>query len=287
MSGGLTAVLFPGQGSQTDDMRASVERERPELLELVQEALGTDPFARVSDGTHFAQPAIYCASLAGWTAAAGLEPDCAAGHSLGELAALAAAGALSAEDGLRLVILRGRLMQDAGERTEGGGMLAILSGGLDAARPIAERHGVTVANDNAPEQVVLSGGHSALDRALAELREHGLRAMKLPVTGAFHSPAMGYARPEFEAALAEVRFGRPRWPVLSGVTAEPFDDIPRRLSEGLTSPVRFREILLAIRARGVTRYVETGPGKVLSGLVKQTVRGAEAIPAGRLEAARA
>jgi [acyl-carrier-protein] S-malonyltransferase len=283
----VTAVLFPGQGSQTDDMRDAVASERPDLLELVQAELGTDPFGRVSEGTHFAQPAIYCASLAGWALADGLEPDCAAGHSLGELAALVAAGALQAEDGLRLVILRGRLMQDAGERTAGGGMLAILTGGRAAADPLAERHGLTVANDNAPEQVVLSGAHDGLDSALAEARRQGLKAMKLPVTGAFHSPAMGYARPEFEAALARVSFESPRWPVLSGVTAEPFDDIPRRLSEGLTSPVRWREVLLAMQQRGVTRYVETGPGKVLAGLVKRTVPGAEIIGIGKLEAARA
>ena len=284
----MTAVLFPGQGSQTDGMRDHVERSRPDLLELVEAELGADPFARVTEGTHFAQPAIFCASLAGWERLAGaLEPDVAAGHSLGEVAALVAAGALDAADGLRLVIVRGRLMQEAGDRTQGGGMLAILSGAREAAGPLAERHGLVVANDNAPEQVVLSGDLAAIDAALAEAKGQGLRTMKLPVAGAFHSPAMAYARPEFEAALRRVKWSAPRFSVLSGVTSEPFDDVPARLLDALTSPVRWREVLLALAERGVTRTVETGPGKVLSGLVRRTLPGVEALGLEALEAARA
>jgi malonyl CoA-acyl carrier protein transacylase len=283
-----TAVLFPGQGSQTDDMREHVERLRPDLLELAEAELGADPFARVAEGTHFAQPAIYCASLAGWARVAeDLEPDYAAGHSLGEVAALVAAEALDAADGLRLVIVRGRLMQEAGERTAGGGMLAILSGAQAAAGPLAERHGLVVANDNAPEQVVLSGDVAAIDGALAEAKGQRLRATKLPVTGAFHSPAMAYARPELEAALACVEWSAPRFPVLSGVTAAPFDDPAARLLDALTSPVRWREVLLALAERGVTRTVETGPGKVLTGLVRRTLADVEAVGVDSLEAARA
>ena len=284
-----TAVLFPGQGSQTEDMREDVERVRPDLLELVQNELGTDPFPRVTEGTHLAQPAIYCASLAGWSRMAGkLEPAAAAGHSLGEVAALVAAGALDAADGLRLVIVRGRLMQEAGERTAGGGMLAVLKGGRDVAEALAARHGLVVANDNAPEQLVLSGDLAAVEAAFADAKAEGLRAVKLAVTGAFHSPAMAYARPEFEAALADVAWSEPRFPVLSGVTAEPFDDVPGRLLEALTSPVRWREVLLALRERGVERTVETGPGAVLTGLVRRTLGPeVEAVGIDALEAARA
>jgi malonyl CoA-acyl carrier protein transacylase len=110
----ITAILFPGQGSQTTDMRAAVQRTRPELLELVTDAVGEDPFPRAGEGTNFAQPAIFTASLAGWAALEWPAGDYMAGHSLGELAALVAAGALSEEDGLRLVALRGRLMHGRG-----------------------------------------------------------------------------------------------------------------------------------------------------------------------------
>lgn len=281
-----TALVFPGQGSQTDDMRETVERERPDLLELALQEVGADPFARVGAGTHYAQPAIYCASVASLGRLGHLDPAFFAGHSLGELAALVAAGSLHWADGLRLVVLRGRLMHESGAGQGGGGMLAVLSGGRDAAGPIAERHGLTVANDNAPEQVVLSGGHEQLDAALLEAKAAGLRAMKLPVSGAFHSPHMAAAVPEFARALAGVEFAPPRAPVYSGATAEPFDDVRLRLAEGLTRPVRWREVVLALHGRGVRRFVEAEPGKVLSGLVRRTVSGVEAMPAARLEGVR-
>ncbi|MDQ6805996.1 MAG: acyltransferase domain-containing protein, partial [Actinomycetota bacterium] len=111
-----TAILFPGQGSQTPDMRDDVERIRPDLLALAIEAVGEDPFALVQEGTRFAQPAIFCASLAGWEALGRPEAKYMAGHSLGEFAALVAAGVLSERTALELVALRGRLMQDAGEQ---------------------------------------------------------------------------------------------------------------------------------------------------------------------------
>ena len=264
----MIAVLFPGQGSQTADMRASVERLRPDLLDLCERELGLDPFERVGEGTHMAQPAIYCASLAGWSLIDPEEPAFLAGHSLGEFAALAAAGAISERDGLRLVALRGQLMQ----RATGGGMMAV-GAPLETASEFAERFDLTLANDNSPEQVVLSGDAAAIDDACAGARRAGLRAARLRVSGAFHSPAMEQAAPELEAALAATEIGEPRIPVFSGVTAAPFDDIPARLLEGLTSPVRWREIVLALRGRGVTRFVEVGPGRVLTGLVRKTLAG--------------
>jgi len=290
MNSAPTAIVFPGQGSQVPGMRDEVERHRPELLELAEREV-PGLFERVDESTRFAQPAIYCAGLAGFGRLGGTEADCYAGHSLGEIAALAAASALSEEDGLRLVALRGRLMDEAGRADPGGGMLAVL-GEVRGAGPgpaeIAAEHGLAVANDNAPGQVVLSGPRAALDRAELLVEAAGLRAMRLPVSGAFHSPAMASAVPEFESALGSTRFSTPNAPVLSGVSAAPFDgEVRRRLAESLTHPVRWREVLLALHGRGVRRIVETGPGRVLSRLAKRSFDDVEAVTADRLEAARA
>jgi acyl transferase domain-containing protein len=159
-------------------------------------------------------------------------------------------------------------------------MLALLgTGAADEAAALAEGHGLAVANDNSPQQVVLSGPRDALPDAAQAASELGLRAMELDVTGAFHSPMMASALPEFEAALKRVEFQRPRVPVLSAVTAEPFDDIPLRLAQALTHPVRWRETLLAMRDRGVERFVEVGPGHVLTGLAKRTLKDVELVNA--------
>ncbi|MDE3133519.1 MAG: ACP S-malonyltransferase [Acidobacteriota bacterium] len=275
-----TALLFPGQGSQTADMREQVARVRPDLLSLATEVVGEDPFARVDDGTAYAQPAIFCASIAGWCQMGRPTHEFTAGHSLGEIGALVAAGVLSERSGLELVALRGRLMQRAGETAGDGGMIAV--GGADAAaraEEVAGPHGLSIANDNSPQQVVLSGARAALPAAEATARELGLRALILPVTGAFHSPMMASARPEFEAALAAVELRPAGSTVISAVTAEPFDDVRARLLDALTGPVRWRELLLALQARGVTRFVEVGPGKVLTGLAKRTLKDVELVSA--------
>src|SRR5205823_3234334 len=192
--------------------------------------------------------------------------DMMAGHSLGEFAALVAAGALSERDGLTLVALRGSLMQ----RATGGGMMAV-GASVDTAVELAERFGLTLANDNSPEQVVLSGDATAVDAACNRAKVEGLRAARLRVSGAFHSPAMSTAAPELEQALNAVELNEPSVPVFSGVTAAPFDDIRTRLVEGLTSPVRWREVVLALGERGVTHFLEVGPGRVLTGLVRKTL----------------
>ncbi len=276
----LTAILFPGQGSQAPGMRDTVERVRPDLLALAHEVVGDDPFPRAQEGTDFAQPAIFCTSIAGWAALGRPDGDLMAGHSLGELAALVAAGCLDEREGLELVALRGRLMQEAGERAGDGGMLALLgAGAAEHAAELAENHGLAVANDNSPQQTVLSGSRSALLAAAGEARELGLRAMELPVSGAFHSPMMASAVPEFTAALSRVTFRPPRVPVLSAVTAQPFDDVPRRLAEGLTMPVRWRETMLEMHRLGAERFVEVGPGRVLTGLAKRTLRDVELVNA--------
>jgi malonyl CoA-acyl carrier protein transacylase len=265
-------------------MGESVARVRPDLLSLALEVVGVDPFAKVDDGTAWAQPAIFCASIAGWTELGKPAPEYAAGHSLGELGALVAAGRLDESDGLRLVALRGRLMQESGERVSagvGGGMVALL--GRDAserAYQIAAEHELSVANDNSPQQVVLSGARDRLSGAAASAEAVGLRAMILPVTGAFHSPLMADAVAPFAAALAEVEI-RPegQTTVISAVTAEPFDDVRERLVEALTGPVRWRETLLTLQAQGVSTIIDVGPGKILTGLAKRTLTDMELVNA--------
>ncbi len=273
-----TAILFPGQGSQTPDMRDTVAKLRPELLSMAVEVVGEDPFPRADEGTKFAQPAIFCASLAGWAGLGCPQGDFMAGHSLGELAALVAAGTFSERDGLELVALRGALMQEAGEQAGDGSMLALLgAGAADHAAELAEAHGLSIANDNSPAQVVLSGARSALPQAAAGAKELGLRAVELPVTGAFHSPMMASAIPDFAAALERAHVEPPCVPVLSAVTAEPFEDVRHQLVEALTSPVRWRETLLALHSLGAERFMEVGPGRVLNGLAKRTLRDVELI----------
>jgi [acyl-carrier-protein] S-malonyltransferase len=267
-----TALLFPGQGSQTGDMRDTVERARPDLLELALEEVGSDLFERAADGTRWAQPAIYCAALAG-AQELDVEPDVMAGHSLGEITALVAAGAIGAEDGLRLVAARGRFMQEAAEETGDGGMTAVRAreDNRDAIAEIAAAANVAIANDNAPDQLVLSGALDALDRAEAELKERGIRGKRLPVAGAFHSPLMEPAVEPFRAVVESTRFAEPRVPVMSCVTAQPFEDIPGQLVRALSEPVRWLEVVRALDARGVTEFVETGPGTVLTNLVRKSL----------------
>jgi malonyl CoA-acyl carrier protein transacylase len=254
---------------------------RPDLLALAEEIVGEDPFARVEDGTRFAQPAIFCASLAGWEALGRPDGDFMAGHSLGELAALVAAGCLRERDGLELVALRGKLMQESGEAAGDGSMIALLGrGAAEHAAELAEAHGLAVANDNSPQQVVLSGDRAGFEGASAAAAELGLRAMELPVTGAFHSPMMAAAVPSFTAALERVEVQPPeRVTVFSAVTAAPFEDVRAQLAQALTMPVRWRETLLAMHERGADRFIEAGPGRVLTGLVKRTLRDVELVGA--------
>jgi [acyl-carrier-protein] S-malonyltransferase len=275
-----TAILFPGQGSQTAEMRELVARVRPELLELAVQAVGEDPFPRADEGTNFAQPAIFCASLAGWEALGRPSAELMAGHSLGELGALVAAGALDEREGLELVALRGRLMHESGMASGDGSMLALLGAGAsERAAEIAEGAELTVANDNSPTQVVLSGERCNLDAAAEHARELGLRALELDVTGAFHSPMMAAAVPEFGAALQRTTFSEPRCTVVSAVTAQPFTDPRSELADALTMPVRWREVMLTLQELGAQRFVDVGPGRVLTGLAKRTLKGVELVNA--------
>jgi [acyl-carrier-protein] S-malonyltransferase len=272
-----TAVLFPGQGSQTADMRDIVAAVRPDLLAAVIDLVGEDPFPLVDRSTRYAQPAIFCASLAGWTRVRdSVEPIALAGHSLGELTALAAAGVLGDHDALRLVVLRGLLMDVAGAASGGGTMLAVLGATPAQAAALASRHGVSLANDNAPGQVVLSGAPDALKAARDDARASGLRAVALDVTGAFHSPQMQRAVIPFREALADVEVRSPDIPVVSCATAKPFDDLRQELADALISPVRWRETMVALAAAGATTFVDAGPGAVLAKLAPRCVPGAAA-----------
>lgn len=270
----LTAVMFPGQGSQQSEMRELVARQNPALLEQAVAAVGSDPFERIEEGTAFQQPALYCAAISGWQAAGSPAGDYVAGHSLGELAAAAAAGAISVEDGLDLAVARGKAMQEAAEN-DPGAMLAVL-GRFEGTGLLATTLGLTVANDNAPDQVVLSGPKDAIGEARSRFRQAGIRAVRLPVAGAFHTPAMHTAAPSFREALDRVEVREPRTCLVSSVTAAPFRDLREGLLASLTSPVRWRETVLGLRASGVSRFLESGPGHVLCGLVGRTVQGVEA-----------
>ena len=271
------AVLFPGQGSQTADMRRTVEVFWPDLLALAAEAVGADPFERTEEGTRYAQPAIFCAAIAGWRAISDeVDPLAMGGHSLGEIAALVAAESLSVADGVRLIAERGRLMQEAAEAAGDGGMVAVLGEPRAAVEEVAAEHGLILANDNSPTQVVLSGPTAALRSAEDGLREHGLRVMPLAVRGAFHSPQMEPAADAFRTVLAGVEFGEPAVPVFSCVTARPFTDPAEELARSLTDQVRWLEVMQGLQAMGATRFVETGPGKVLSRLARRTLEGIEA-----------
>ena len=265
-----TAVLFPGQGSQSAESRRLVADTCPELLERCCELVGEDPFPRVGQSTRFAQPAIFCASIAGWIRGEPGDVLALAGHSLGELSALAAGGALETFDALELVVLRGKLMAAAADASPGGGMLALLKGTPEQAERLATTHGVTLANDNAPGQVVLSGDLDVLGEVATAARGLGLRALMLDVAGAFHSPAMAPAELPFLDALRRVTMREPRVPVFSAMTATPFV-APLQLAAAITRPVRWRETIEALGRFGATRFVDVGPGQTVAKLAARTL----------------
>jgi malonyl CoA-acyl carrier protein transacylase len=250
-------------------MAAVSAEQRPDLVARAAEELGADPFEQIGEGTHFAQPALFIAGLAHWKAAG--EPQAAfyAGHSLGELPALVAAGALDAAAGLRLAVVRGRLMEEA-SAVRPGGMVAALGGSDEVVQKVADEFGLTLANDNAPGQMVLSGDSEKVGEARKALRAEGAKAIRLPVAGAFHSPLMEPAVPGYRDALAATEFG-PAAGTFSCIAAAPFDDVRADLLSALTEPVRWRDTLCAMRAAGAAAFVETGPGDILTGLSRRTL----------------
>lgn len=306
-----TAFLFPGQGSQSVGMgyqlyeqheeararfEAANERIDVDLLTLMfglESSLGA-PEEQLKQ-TQVTQPALYVHSLAAMAVldAKGLRPEMVAGHSLGEYSALAAAGALSFEDGLRVVRRRGELMSEAGERRPGS-MAAILGADDANVEAVCEEVSaagegvVQTANYNAPGQVVISGDVEAVDDAAGKIEG---RAVPLPVSGAFHSPLMEYARDGLAEVLETVSIQSPRCPVYLNVTAEPTTD-PGEIREGLMrqllSPVLWAQTLQRMENDGASSFVEVGAGQVLQGLVRRTLgRDADTAGAGTPEEIRA
>jgi malonyl CoA-acyl carrier protein transacylase len=281
----VAAILFPGQGAAATESRQLVESHCERLYVGARKLLGEDPFARADESTRYAQPAIYLASLAGWRACAqaGIAAFAFAGHSLGEIAALTAAGALAPEDGLELVVLRARLMEEA-TASAPGGMIAILKGTVEQAEQIALDNDLRVANYNAPGQTVLSGALAGLAGAATQAREDGLRTLRLNVSGAFHSPALSPVRERFREVLVDVPFAQPAAPVFSSMTAAPFTDPAIELAAALTEPVRWSETMLALERLGARAYLDAGPDRVLERLASRNLPAPELIDREELRA---
>jgi len=292
-----TAWIFPGQGSQKVGMgRAWAERfpEARSTFSEASEALGFDVAALCWEGpeselqlTANTQPAILTVSIAieRVLRSLGLAPAAVAGHSLGEYSAHVAAGTLPLGEALRLVRRRGELMQEA-VPVGVGAMAAVL--GLDAERAgvlaaaAAGDEVCAVANFNAPEQTVLAGHRSAVERAVAMARDHGAkRALPLPVSAPFHCPLMAPAREGLAPDLAAVPFADPRWPVIVNIDARPVQDggaARDALVRQIDGPVRWVESVRCLwEELGIRRFVEVGPGNVLSGLVRRILPEAETL----------
>jgi [acyl-carrier-protein] S-malonyltransferase len=278
----MIAGLFPGQGIPARTVLESLDENDAELA-TASAVLGYDVRRKVAIAarrkgamlpTSLAQPAIYTASVASFRRASadGHEYDFLAGHSLGEYVALVAAGMLDFESGLRCVVARAGAMQ-AASRSAQGGMAAVLGLDLDAAEDVARRAGVQVANDNAPDQTVLAGSEQRLAEAAALVRARGGRSVLLEVSGPFHTVAMAPAEAPLRRALEGVQVRAARTPVLSNVTARPYGDpgeVAELLVQQLSARVRWRESLEWLWRRGVRRYEDLGPGRVVTGLAQRT-----------------
>ncbi len=289
-------LLFPGQGSQFPGMGKELYDAWPaarNVFDEVSEALsqdmaalcfrGTEEDLRLTENT---QPAIFTVSVAAFrvlTEEAGIAPACAAGHSLGEYSALAAAGVLPLRDAARILRSRGRYMQEAVPVGEGA-MAAVIGlppEGVEEACRLASGHGVvSPANFNGGGQVVISGAAKAVAAACEAAKAAGAKkAVPLPVSAPFHCALM---RPAAERLAPELRAapqGAFRFPVIANVTAAPYRDGERAadvLERQVTSPVRWEESVRAMRGMGATAFIEVGPGKVLSGLVRRIEKDAPA-----------
>jgi [acyl-carrier-protein] S-malonyltransferase len=286
------AWLFPGQGSQEAGMGRDLYEEHAVARSMYDEAdqiLGRPlaklcfegPDEELSQTTN-AQPAIYvtslaCVAAARQTGALNGDPAFVAGHSLGEYSALAAAGALDFDAGLRLVETRGRLTQAAADASPGI-MAAVLGLEEPAVQAVCDESGAELCNINSPGQIVIGGSREAVERACKLAVERGARrAMPLNVGGAFHTVHMAPAVAGMTAAVAEAGIRAPAFPVVANNTARPMTDpgqIGAELTYQLTHPVRWVQCVEYMAEQGVSEFIEIGPGKVLSGLVKRIVPGA-------------
>ncbi|MPZ69600.1 MAG: acyltransferase domain-containing protein [Actinobacteria bacterium] len=287
-----TVALFPGQGIPAKEVLSALP-EKHALLDVANAVVGHDIKRKVEVAsrrgnqplpTSVAQTAIFAAGMIAWNDAPAHERavDFLAGHSLGEYTALVAGGAMTFETGMAVVEARGRAMQIAA-RAAGGGMAALLGFSLAEAENIAAQSGAVVANDNAPNQVVISGSEESLTEAAAAARSRGGRAVLLQVSGSFHSPSMDPAVFGLQKALDYAEVGMPEIPVVSNVTARPYrspGEIRKLLTQQLTGKVRFRESVNWLADSGVGSCHDFGPGRVVAGLFARTIEHREAARAG-------
>lgn len=276
-------LLFPGQGSEISDMGARVDEYVPEIGALAREIVAPDLFERAKESLGLFQPALFCATMAGWErikrmAAAGrldLGPEeerVFCGHSLGEFGAIAASGALSMEDAIRMVKIRGELLEEVRQIDAKGAMMAMIGEGVQDFVAGAADRGVMMANDNSPVQVVVAGSQEAMDWCYAAGKEAGFRVVKLPMNGgAGHTPRIGPIVPRFRQALQSVTFREPQGQIWSAADAAPFTDPAEQLATAVMRNVRWRELVLNLHAAGARRFTESGPGHVLAGLVRKTL----------------
>ncbi len=286
----MKAYVFPGQGAQfpgmAKDLYESSEKAKA-MLEQANDILGFRITDIMFDGTaeelketKVTQPAIFLHSVVLATIADDFKPDMVAGHSLGEFSALVANGVLAFEDGLKLVAQRAEAMQGACELNPST-MAAILGLDDNVVEEICASidEVVVAANFNCPGQLVISGSHKGIEIACAKMTEAGARrALPLPVGGAFHSPLMEPARVQLETAIDNTTFSQGVCPVYQNVTASPSTDvdvIKENLKIQLTAPVRWTQSVQAMIADGTTEFIESGPGKVLQGLVRKINREAQ------------
>lgn len=286
----MNVAMFPGQGAQFVGMGKDLFDQHPLAQERFNSAnalLGFSITDIMFDGdaealreTKVTQPAIFLHSVISYELAKKSNPDMAAGHSLGELSALTACGALSFEDGLSLVSKRAQAMQAACDVIKGT-MAAVLALADDVVEQVCQyMDGIVVAaNYNCPGQLVISGAFPAVEAACEVLKEKGAkRALLLPVGGAFHSPLMEPAQEELAKAILETHFNTPSYPIYQNITAAPTQDaglIKENLIAQLTGPVKWTQTIQQMREDGASLFTEYGPGKVLQGLVKKIDREAE------------
>ncbi len=287
-----TAFLFSGQGSQYPGMGAELAEKfgAKEILECGSDIMGFDLMKKLTESTpedlsqtRLSQPAIFTASLISLYAAreSGIENAAVAGHSLGEYAAMYASGMLSMEDAFKAIKLRSEAMAKAAEAA-GGAMAAVIGCDNETIDKICgDVEGfVAPANYNSPVQTVIAGETAAVDSAAAKLAEFGKRSVTLAVSAAFHTKLMQPAADEFKTAISAFNFSAPNcdyYANLYGKRLEDFSDMPSYLAAHICSPVRFADELESMNAAGIEAYVELGPNKVLTGLVKKTLRGAVAV----------
>lgn len=292
-----TAVVLPGQGSAPRNMGEIVAAEAPDLHELILDEVGEDAFSSTDGSDRRMQPALVATVLCGWRRLVALARDgrvdwgrgpvACAGHSLGDVSALAVAGVLSEHDAVRVAHERGRIMEEHARGPARGAMLALVGAGAHEFAAALGAEGLVLANDNSPTQVVVSGDVEAIARARAGAAGAGLRTVPLPFTVAGHSPLLAGAADEFREALEEFEFAPPRLPVLSSMTARPYVDPQREIAMAIAHPVRWQDVLHALRGLGARRFIDTGPGHTMAGLVSKTLSGVETPTVKDLESAHA